>query len=62
LEKAECIYETTAGWQQDLSDITSYDGLPRAVRDYIKLIEGIINVPISIVGVGPKRNQTIFRK
>lgn len=62
LERAECIYETATGWDRDLSDIKSFDGLPQAVRDYIALVEGIIKVPVSIVSVGPKRNQTIFRK
>ncbi len=62
LEKAECIYETTAGWDEDLSDITSFEELPQRVRDYIALVEGIINVPITVVGVGPKRSQAIFRK
>jgi len=62
LEKAECIYETTAGWDQDLSEVKIFDDLPRAVRDYIALVEEIIKVPVSIVGVGPKRSQTIFRK
>ena len=62
LEKAECIYETIAGWDQDLSDITDFDRLPESVRNYVALVEGIIKVPISIVGVGPKRSQTIFRK
>ncbi len=62
LANAECIYETIAGWDQDLSDITDFDQLPKSVRDYVALIEDIINVPISIVGVGPKRSQAIFRK
>lgn len=62
LQKAECIYETAAGWDQDLSDMTDFDQLPKSVRDYVALIEDIINVPISIVGVGPKRSQAIFRK
>ncbi len=62
LQNAECIYETVAGWDQDLSDITDFDQLPKSVREYVALIEDIIKVPISIVGVGPKRSQAIFRK
>jgi len=62
LEKAECVYETTAGWDTDLSEVKSYDDLPQQVRDYVGLVEAIIKVPVSIVGVGPKRSQTIFRK
>lgn len=62
LEKAECVYETTAGWDMDLSAVKSFDDLPRGARDYVALVEDIIKVPVSIVGVGPKRSQTIFRK
>ncbi len=62
LEKAECVYETTAGWDEDLSEMKSFDDLPRGVHDYVALVEKIIKVPVSIIGVGPKRSQTIFRK
>jgi len=62
LEKAECVYETTAGWDEDLSEVKIFDDLPQSVRDYVALVEEIIKVPVSIVGVGPKRSQTIFRK
>jgi len=62
LEKAECVYETTAGWDEDLSEMKIFDDLPQDVRDYVALVEEIIKVPVSIIGVGPKRSQTIFRK
>lgn len=62
LEKAECIYETTAGWDEDLSEVRNFDDLPQPVRDYVALVEDIIKVPVTIAGVGPKRSQTIFRK
>jgi adenylosuccinate synthase len=62
LERAECIYETAPGWDEDLSEVKSFDGLPQGVRDYVALVEEIIKVPVPIIGVGPKRSQTIFRK
>lgn len=62
LARAECIYETAPGWDQDLSEVKSFDGLPQGVRDYVALVEEIIKVPVPIIGVGPKRSQTIFRK
>jgi len=62
LEKAECVYETITGWDEDLSEVKVYDDLPQGVRDYVALVEDIIKVPVTIVGVGPKRSQTIFRK
>jgi len=62
LQKVECVYETTAGWDEDLSEVKSFDDLPQGARDYVALVEQIIKVPVTIIGVGPKRNQTIFRK
>ena len=61
LSRAECVYETAAGWDEDLSEITRYDDLPENVRNYISLVESIVKIPVSIVGVGPKRSQAIFR-
>ena len=61
LSAVECVYETVPGWDQDLSAVTSYEDLPENTRNYVKLIEDIVKVPVSIVGVGPKRRQAIFR-
>ncbi|GAI32705.1 unnamed protein product [marine sediment metagenome] len=54
--------ENPVGWDEDLSEVKIFDDLPQAVRDYVALVEEIIKVPVSIIGVGPKRSQTIFRK
>ena len=61
LSSVECVYETAAGWDEDLSGVTNYEDLPKNTRDYIQMIEDIVKVRISIVGVGPKRSQAIFR-
>ena len=61
LSKAECVYETVDGWDEDLSEMTRYDQFPATVQNYIKLIEDFVGVPITILGVGPKRSQAIFR-
>jgi len=61
LEAAECVYETLPGWDEDLSGIRTFDELPENAKKYIAAVEEIVGVPVSIVGVGPKRSQTIFR-
>ena len=61
LASAECVYETVGGWDDDLASVSKFDDLPDSVHRYIKLIEEIVKVPVTIVGVGPKRSQTIFR-
>ncbi len=61
LARAECIYETLDGWEQDLSGLTDFDDLPANTRNYIALVEDVIKVPVTILGVGPRRSQVIFR-
>lgn len=60
LAKAEPIYEEVAGWQEDISGIKTYDELPENTKKYIKKIEEIIGTKISMVSVGPDRDQNIF--
>ena len=49
------------GWDADLSKINKEENLPLEFLDYIKFIEDKVGVPITIISVGPDRNQTIFR-
>lgn len=53
------IYEELPGWQEDISSARRLDQLPQEARDYLKRIEQITEVPLSIVSVGPMRDQTI---
>ena len=57
----EPVYETFKGWGTDISDIRKYDELPENCRRYLESLEEILETPISIVSVGPDREQTIFR-
>jgi adenylosuccinate synthase len=41
--------------------VSSFNDLPANAKKYIALIEKITGKPITIIGVGPKRNQTIFK-
>ncbi len=58
---AECkpIYETWPGWSEDISGIRSFEQLPDNTKKYLKRIEEITETPISIVSVGPAREETI---
>lgn len=57
----EPVYETHKGWLQDVSKIRNYIDLPENCKKYLKRLEEILEVPISIVSVGPDREQTIFK-
>ena len=54
-------YIEVPGWQEDIAGCRSFDELPAAAKDYIKLIEDLSGVRVSIVAVGPDREQTINR-
>ena len=55
------IYKTFAGWEEDTSNVRSYDGLPEAAQNYISYIEETLDCPVGIVSVGPSREQTIYK-
>jgi adenylosuccinate synthase len=59
LERVEPVYESFPGWQEDISGAASLEDLPEAARRYIQLIADRLNVPISTVSTGPKRDQTL---
>ncbi len=55
------IYKIMNGWKNNLTGMNSEKEFPDTMNDYISFLENELNVPISIVSVGPDRNQTIFR-
>lgn len=57
----EPVYETHAGWMSDITEIKKYEDLPLNARKYLERLEEILETPISIVSVGPDREQTIFK-
>lgn len=57
----EPVYETHSGWGQDITKIRDYDELPANARKYLNRLEELLDTPISIVSVGPDREQTIYR-
>jgi adenylosuccinate synthase len=59
---AKPIYEYLAGWTQDISSARTLEELPENARRYVKYLEEISGAPMSAIGVGPGRNQTIVVK
>lgn len=62
-ELAECepVYETIEGFDGDISACRSFDELPQGAKNYILRIEELIGCRVSMVGVGPGRDQNIER-
>ncbi|KZL93048.1 adenylosuccinate synthase [Clostridium magnum] len=59
LAKCEPIYEEFDGWDESIENARSYDDIPENAKKYLKRIEEFTGTRISIVSVGPKRNQTM---
>ena len=59
LHKAVPIYEELPGWQEDCSSATTVEELPAKARDYVLFLADQGGVPVSYVGVGPGRLQTV---
>jgi len=54
------IYETLPGWSEDISTIRKIEDLPKNTRNYLRRIEDLTETPISLVSLGPGRNETII--
>ena len=57
----EPVYTELPGWKTDLTKMTSEAEFPQAFSDYIAFLEKELETPITIVSVGPDREQTIER-
>ena len=60
LHHARAVYEELPGWSEDIGEARSESDLPQAARDYLAFIEEQIGVPVSLVGVGPGREQVVW--
>jgi adenylosuccinate synthase len=61
-KNVEPIYTAFDGWNEDLTGMSESSQLPKALNEYIEFLEKELEIPITIVSVGPDRKQTIFRK
>jgi adenylosuccinate synthase len=60
-ENVEPVYTNFKGWKADLTGMSSYNELPKELKEYIAFIEKEVEVPITIISVGPDRKQTITK-
>jgi adenylosuccinate synthase len=59
LERCRPVYETMPGWSSDLSHVRRLADLPLAARRYVDRLGALLGLPVSIISVGPDREQTI---
>ena len=60
-EDGKPIYETFQGWLEEISDIKKFENLPIPAQKYISYIEDYLKVPVTVVSVGPDRDQTVHK-
>jgi adenylosuccinate synthase len=61
LERCRPVYETLPGWSVDISQARAFSDLPQHARQYVTRIEGLLGIPVTYIGIGPARDQTIRR-
>ena len=61
LEKCSPVYEDLPGWENDLTQVKSFEELTENAKDYVRRLEELMKVPIGYISVGPGRAQT-FKK
>ena len=62
LERCKPVYVTLPGWDEDITNVTSFDELPENAKAYIRKIEELTHSTVAIFSVGPDRKQTIRLK
>ncbi|MBW7906717.1 MAG: adenylosuccinate synthase [Phycisphaerae bacterium] len=60
LNEVEPVYETLPGWTEPIGHCRQVSQLPAAARAYLDFLSARLSAPVSIIGVGPERDQIIF--
>jgi adenylosuccinate synthase len=60
LESCKPSYMDFAGWSEDITSARTFSQLPTKTQSYLRAIEELAEIPLSIVSVGPGREQTIM--
>ena len=56
---AEPVYEYLDGWSEDITGVRKFEELPKNAQTYVRTLEEMAGAPISAIGVGPGREQTL---
>ena len=62
LKRCVPVYKSYPGWLSDTTRVRRYTDLPKRARVYLEAIRRETGAPISVISVGPKREDTIFVK
>ncbi len=62
LEHCEPVYKAVEGWMRSTIGALEDEALPQAARDYVRMIENELGVPVAMISTGPRREETIVRE
>ncbi len=62
IEAVVPVYETLPGWSEDISSIRRFEKLPETAQSFLRRLEELLDVPVIMVSVGSRRDETIVRK
>ena len=54
-------YERMPGWKSEIRNLKAWNDLPEALRNYVGMIEKNTGSPVTIISVGPDREETVYR-
>lgn len=60
--QVEPVYKELQGWKKDISKCQSVAELPPAALEYVRFISDFVDVPVSVVSVGPDRKETLYQE
>jgi adenylosuccinate synthase len=55
------IYEELPGWSEDITGARTFAELPKAAQEYVEALEKMSGARISVIGVGPGRDEVVVR-
>ena len=62
LEKITPIYREMKGWDKPISECRTFEDLPKNAKDYVETVQHLTGIPVTLISVGPSREQSIFRE
>jgi adenylosuccinate synthase len=55
------VYDELPGWNTDISEVRSFENLPKEAQAYVEYVEELAGAPVTIISVGPSRAATLVR-
>jgi adenylosuccinate synthase len=62
IARAQPVYEELEGWEEDTREVRDFEALPKEAQKYVRRIEALVGVDMSLISVGPGRAETIMIK